>query len=72
MLLFVFLLCFIPSLLGQVEDSQLGDEFDFDLGDFDLDIVRKFHKIFRFIFLFKGKISDLFCAHRLHAGSHGR
>lgn len=40
MLLLILLICFSPSVLGQLEESQFGDETDSDLADFDLDIVR--------------------------------
>lgn len=39
MLLLTLLLCFSPAL-GQLEESQFGDDIDSDLADFDLDIVR--------------------------------
>ncbi|XP_034528993.1 inter-alpha-trypsin inhibitor heavy chain H5 [Notolabrus celidotus] len=39
MLLFALLVCSMPSVLGQQEESQLGDEFDLDLADFDLEIA---------------------------------
>uniref|UniRef100_UPI0037E8CD7E inter-alpha-trypsin inhibitor heavy chain H5 n=1 Tax=Semicossyphus pulcher TaxID=241346 RepID=UPI0037E8CD7E len=39
MLLFALLVCFSGSVLGQLEESQFGDETDFDLTDFDLDIA---------------------------------
>lgn len=37
MLLLTLLLCFSPGVLGQLEESQFGD--DIDLADFDLDIA---------------------------------
>ncbi|XP_045928135.1 inter-alpha-trypsin inhibitor heavy chain H5 isoform X1 [Micropterus dolomieu] len=39
MLLLILLICFSPSVLGQLEESQFGDETDSDLADFDLDIA---------------------------------
>ncbi|XP_020507281.3 inter-alpha-trypsin inhibitor heavy chain H5 [Labrus bergylta] len=39
MLLFALLVCFSPNVLGQLEESQFGDEIDIDLADFDLDIA---------------------------------
>ncbi|XP_070785200.1 inter-alpha-trypsin inhibitor heavy chain H5 isoform X2 [Enoplosus armatus] len=39
MLLLTLLMCFSPSVLGQLEDSQFGDGIDSDLADFDLDIA---------------------------------
>ena len=41
MLLLVPLLGFSLSVLGQLEESQLEDDVDADLADFDLDIVRQ-------------------------------
>ncbi|XP_041819943.1 inter-alpha-trypsin inhibitor heavy chain H5 [Chelmon rostratus] len=38
MLLLTLLLCFSPAL-GQLEESQFGDDIDSDLADFDLDIA---------------------------------
>ncbi|XP_031714890.1 inter-alpha-trypsin inhibitor heavy chain H5 [Anarrhichthys ocellatus] len=39
MLLLTLLLCFSPSVLGQLEESQLGDDIDSELVDFELDIA---------------------------------
>lgn len=40
LLLLTFLLCFsTQSVLGQLEESQFGDDTDVDLADFDLDIA---------------------------------
>lgn len=39
MLLFTLLMCFTPSVLGQLEQNQLADDVDMDLADFDLDIA---------------------------------
>ncbi len=40
MLLLTLLICFSPRVLGQLEESQFGDDVDSDFADFDLDIVR--------------------------------
>ncbi|XP_037617089.1 inter-alpha-trypsin inhibitor heavy chain H5 [Sebastes umbrosus] len=37
--LVTLLICFSPSALGQLEESQFGDDIDSDLADFDLDIA---------------------------------
>ncbi|XP_069581693.1 inter-alpha-trypsin inhibitor heavy chain H5 [Brachyistius frenatus] len=39
LLLLTLLLCLCPSALGQLEESQFGDDADSDLADFDLDIA---------------------------------
>ncbi|XP_054480726.1 inter-alpha-trypsin inhibitor heavy chain H5 [Anoplopoma fimbria] len=39
MLLLSLLLCFSPTALGQLEESQFGDDIDSELADFDLDIA---------------------------------
>ncbi|XP_044042160.1 inter-alpha-trypsin inhibitor heavy chain H5 [Siniperca chuatsi] len=39
MLLLTLLICFSPSVLGQLEESQFGDDINSDLADFDLDIA---------------------------------
>lgn len=72
MLLLTLLMCFSPRVLGQLEESQFGDDTDSDFADFDLDIVRdlKDEGV-----VHSGGFSYLtpfFCTHRLHAGSHGR
>lgn len=72
LLLLTSLGCLSPGALGQLEESQFGDEID--LTDFDLDIVRELKDervahsaVFGFLYL------TLFvCAHRRHAESHGR
>lgn len=40
LLLTLLMMCFSPSILGQLEESQSGEDIDFDITDFDLDIVR--------------------------------
>ncbi|XP_071379216.1 inter-alpha-trypsin inhibitor heavy chain H5 isoform X2 [Centroberyx affinis] len=39
MLVWTLLVCFSPCVLGQLEESQFGDDFDSDLTDFDPDIA---------------------------------
>ncbi|XP_029901183.1 inter-alpha-trypsin inhibitor heavy chain H5 [Myripristis murdjan] len=39
MLVWTLLMCFSPSILGQVVESQFEDDFYSDLSDFDLDIA---------------------------------
>ncbi|KAM6896309.1 inter-alpha-trypsin inhibitor heavy chain H5 [Lycodopsis pacificus] len=39
MLLLTLLLCFSPRALGQLEESQFGDDVDSELADFELDIA---------------------------------
>ncbi|XP_051249132.1 inter-alpha-trypsin inhibitor heavy chain H5 [Dicentrarchus labrax] len=39
MLLLTLLVCFSPSVLGQLEESQFADEIDSDFADFDLGIA---------------------------------
>ncbi|XP_059182218.1 inter-alpha-trypsin inhibitor heavy chain H5 [Centropristis striata] len=39
LLLLTLLTCCSLSVLGQLEESQFGDDFDFDLADFELDIA---------------------------------
>eukprot|EP00064_Thunnus_orientalis_P012883 superscaffoldBa00002028_g12919 len=39
LLLTVLVMCLSPSILGQLEEPQFGDDIDSDLTDFDLDIA---------------------------------
>lgn len=75
MLLLTLLIGFSPSVLGQLEDSQFGDDIDSDLADFGLDIVRRFKICFTFWcldFLYLTLYFIFLLTHRRLAGSPGR
>lgn len=72
MLLWILVLCAGPTVLGQLEDSLLGDDTDSDLADFDLDIVRHLNDT---TLAHSGVwmwLCDRFCVRRRRAGSLGR